>query len=415
MGGRFPKPTAPITCESLRRAGLQVLEPVDAKYASRQASYWSNSAKLSPSCIVQPTNAVKVAAALKTLVAAEERFAVRSGHTQWAGSNNIEQGVTINLVRLSWTRYDAEPETVDTGPSSLWGGVYGELAKYGCAVAGGWEGNVGVAGLILGGGNTFYTARHGFACDNVVEFEVVLADSRIITARGDDDATKDLFWALKGGSSNFGVVTNFRMRTLKCGPIWGGLTHHPRQATVNIHRDLDSSLLCFFAYTVLLQLKDIGIASFCVQTAGVEKPPAYDKWLDLSSIISTCQMTTVPELVHGRRIQNLHTDGDFWTQCLFQPLPKLFDERSAAAGGNAMGVERQSVDDLLFQAAAMVRTPEQETFAYPKIKAWISAVRGFAATIDRDKSQDPLVNYGKDNLKKLQDVAMNPGGFKISR
>ncbi|KAJ8119894.1 hypothetical protein O1611_g10507 [Lasiodiplodia mahajangana] len=266
------------------------------------------------------------------------------------------------------------------------------------------------------------------------------------------------------------------MHALESGPIWGGLTFYPRQVTEaaaqalvdftkGIHRDVDSNLLCFFAYT--------GIATFCVQTAGVEKPPAYDQWLSLPSITSTCQMTTVPELVsapqnnlptgyydiwftatfkndirivnraaelHEAMVEEIKTfipDGDFWTQCLFQPLPKLFGERSAAAGSNAMGIERQSVDGLLFQAAAMVRTREQESFVYPKIKAWVTSVKDFAGSIENgllewtylnyaDKSQDPLASYGKQNVKRLQNVAMkydpgkvfqllNPGGFKISQ
>lgn len=102
-----------------------------------------------------------------------------------------------------------------------------------------------------------------------------------------------------------------------------------------------------------------------------------------------------------------------------------------------MGVERQEADGLLFQAAAMLRTPEQEAFAYPKIKAWIEAVRAFAATeIDgglldwtylnyADRSQDPFGSYGAGNVRRLKDVAVRydpdgvfqklcPGGFKIS-
>lgn len=130
------------------------------------------------------------------------------------------------------------------------------------------------------------------------------------------------------------------------------------------------------------------------------------------------------------------SDGDFVTQCLFQPLPKLFGQRSAEAGGNIMGVEHQAENGLLLVAAAMVRTPEQEAFAYPKVKAWVQAVRDFAATVENgnlgwidlnyaDQSQDPLASYGIENVKKMRDVAAKydptqvfqtlcPGGFKIS-
>jgi hypothetical protein len=135
-------------------------------------------------------------------------------------------------------------------------------------------------------------------------------------------------------------------------------------------------------------------------------------------------------------IKAVISDGDFWTQCLFQPLPSLIGRASAKAGGNAMGVERQTQNGLLFQAAAMVRTPEQEAFAYSKIKAWIQAVKDFAATIEggnlewtylnyADSSQDPLASYGIENVKKLRQVAAKydpegvfqklcPGGFKLS-
>lgn len=129
-------------------------------------------------------------------------------------------------------------------------------------------------------------------------------------------------------------------------------------------------------------------------------------------------------------------DGDFVTQCLFQPLPKLFGQRSTEAGGNMLGVERQEHNGLLFLANSMVKTPEQESFAYNKVKAWVQEVKDFAATVENgnlewtflnyaDKSQDPLGSYGAENVKKLKDVAARydpeqvfqklcPGGFKIS-
>ncbi|RYP39077.1 hypothetical protein DL767_002340 [Monosporascus sp. MG133] len=486
MGSFFSRSAGPQASESLRKAGLRVLLPSDDEYATRQDSYWSNSAKLQPSYIVRPRNGQEVSTAVTTLAAAGERFAVRSGgHTQWAGANNIEGGATLDLGLLTWTRFDAATETVDVGPGGRWRDVYAALERHGRVVAGGREGNVGVAGLVLGGGNTFFTPRYGFACDNVVAFEVVLADGRIVVADAKGQQA-DLYWALKGGSNNFGIVTNFRMKALKSSPVWGGLTFFPKQVTPSaalalteftdgMHKDVDSNLLCFFAYTVSSPEATNGtLCSFppmYVQTAGVEKAPAYEQWLKLPSIMSTCQMTTVSELVSAPQ-HNLPThyhdiwftatfkndvrivtkaaemhedmveefkaaipDGDFWTQCLFQPLPTLFGQRSAEAGGNAMGVEHQVHNGLLFQAAAMVRTPEQETFAYPRIMALIEAIKEFAATIENgnldwtylnyaDRSQDPLASYGVENVKKLKEVAAKydlgqvfqelcPGGFKI--
>ena len=128
-------------------------------------------------------------------------------------------------------------------------------------------------------------------------------------------------------------------------------------------------------------------------------------------------------------------DGDFITQCLFQPLPTLFGQRSSEAGGNVMGIERQEHNGLLWLAVAMVRTPEAEAFAYPKVKAWVQSVKDFAETIENgnlewiylnyaDKSQDPIASYGVENVEKMRSVATKydpkrvfqrlcPGGFKI--
>ena len=253
----------------LKTAGLEadrILVPSDSDFAARQSSYWSRSAQLlQPACIVQPRSTQEVAVAVRALVSGMVPFAVRSGgHMAWAGANNIGAGgVTIDLGHMDWVRVptdeDESKKTVDLGPGNRWGKVYAELAAQGLTVAGGREGNVGIAGLILGGGMAFFTARYGLTCDNIIEYEVVLADGRIVRARKAGDHA-DLFRALKGGSGNFGIVTNFRMRTLPAPPVWAGMTVHPKEAipdairalnnfTDDVSTDVDSNLLCFFTYT----------------------------------------------------------------------------------------------------------------------------------------------------------------------
>ena len=263
--------------ERLRQAGLDVFLPSDETYTIRQESYFSKTAsQLAPACIVRPSSAAQVSSALRILAEGGYPFAIRSGgHAPNAGASNIDGGVTLDLGLLNWTRvetaqegdgvaegHEAEeaPVMVDIGPGARWTDVYASLYPHNLVVAGGREGGVGVGGLILGGGNTYFTASQGFACDNVVAFEVVLApDGRIVTATA-DNTYADLFWALRGGGNNFGVVTNFRMKALKGGShVWGGLTLIPWQATPlaaqalvdftsRVHEDVDSNLLCFFAY-----------------------------------------------------------------------------------------------------------------------------------------------------------------------
>jgi FAD/FMN-containing dehydrogenase len=165
-----------------------------------------------PWCFVLPRTAAEVSEALTALRSAgngagDWHVAVRSGGHGGDAQNNIADGVTIDLTRLNTTTYDEATNVASVGTGARWGNVYRELEKHGVVVTGGREAVVGVGGLVLGGGISWYTARTGFACDNVVNFEVVLASGDIINANA--SANSDLWLALKGGSSNFGIVTRF--------------------------------------------------------------------------------------------------------------------------------------------------------------------------------------------------------------
>ena len=101
-----------------------------------------------------------------------------------------------------------------------WADVYSYLEPYGLAAAGGRLGPVGVPGLLLAGGINFFGNQVGFGCDTVVNYEVVLANGTIVEANRTSHS--DLFWALKGGSSNFGLVTRFDMETIQSTKVWAG-------------------------------------------------------------------------------------------------------------------------------------------------------------------------------------------------
>ncbi|KAK4206111.1 putative fad binding domain protein [Rhypophila decipiens] len=219
-----PSPIAPTrsVIDSLE-ASLEhiMLLPNDPDYALRNGSYYSNSAKLRPVCILQPQSTSEVAEAVKTLVAGRHHFAVRSGGCNFWPSNNIDDGVTIDLNLLDAIEYDKEADTVSIGPGARWGQVYEELEKYDRTVGGGRETSVGVGGLVLSGGNNFFSGGHGLTCDQAIAFEVVLANGDIVLAK-EGAEHGDLLIALRGGGSNFGVVTRITMRTIPCGLVWGG-------------------------------------------------------------------------------------------------------------------------------------------------------------------------------------------------
>ena len=168
-----------LQCSVLEVAGLgdRMLYPGEESYDERVQSYWSEAAQLNSTCIIQPHDPNEVANIVTTLAQANStypcKFAVRSGgHITWAGGSNIADGVTVDLGFLNTTVYHAENNTAAIGPGARWLSVYQTLDALNIAVGGGRAGTVGVSGLLLGGGNSFYAARNGMACDGVVNFQV---------------------------------------------------------------------------------------------------------------------------------------------------------------------------------------------------------------------------------------------------
>ncbi|KAK2757544.1 hypothetical protein FQN54_004513 [Arachnomyces sp. PD_36] len=187
-------------------------------------TYWDAENKGDrPACILFPSSAEDVSIAVKAL---KERpsvpFAIKSGGHQFnRGFSSTDGGVLIsfrpNLASISLSE---DGETAEVGPGARWQEASEALDSSNKCVVGGRIGNVGVGGYTLGGGLSFLTAQHGFASDNVVNYEAVLADGSIVNAN--ETSNTDLYWALRGGGSIFAVVTMFTLKTHDIGDIWGG-------------------------------------------------------------------------------------------------------------------------------------------------------------------------------------------------
>lgn len=128
---------------------------------------------------------------------------------QFPGSNNIDGGVLITLNKLQ--NYKVHNDTIEVGPGMKWIDVVSALDPYHRAVIGGRLKTIGVPGLTLIGGVHYFINKYGFAMDNVVRYDVVLGNGTQVIA--DNSTNRDLFWALKGGANNFGLVTKFTLKT----------------------------------------------------------------------------------------------------------------------------------------------------------------------------------------------------------
>ncbi|EPE34586.1 FAD-binding protein [Glarea lozoyensis ATCC 20868] len=147
------------------------------------------------------------------------KFAIRgAGQQPLPGCANIKNGKTLDLSGL--TDIEVQDGVISIGAGCRWGAVYDRLQEDGLAVTGARSGNNGIGGLALAGGLSFFGTREGFICDNVVNYQVVLASGEIVNANAQEHS--DLFVAIRGGGNNFGVVTRFDIRTFKQGPFWGG-------------------------------------------------------------------------------------------------------------------------------------------------------------------------------------------------
>ncbi|KAF2874572.1 hypothetical protein BDV95DRAFT_488216 [Massariosphaeria phaeospora] len=221
-----------MACEKLRAALPGKVSLADeASYNSSVNSYYFRSARQRPSCVVSPTSTEDLSTAIKVLTGHPEvQFAVRSGgHQPHPEVSNTDHGITINLGGLNTITKSIDNDDVyRVGVGAGWINVYEVLDRVKRTALGSRESTVGVGGFITGGGLSYFAPERGFACDYVVNMEVVLASGEIIEVN--DKSHPDLFWALKGGRSNFGIVTRIDITTFQLESFWGGATMYPWDA-----------------------------------------------------------------------------------------------------------------------------------------------------------------------------------------
>ena len=161
--------------------------------------------------------------------------AVRGGGHNVAGRATTEGGVMIDLSRMKGIHVDPAGRTARAQGGVTWGEFNRETQLHGLAVTGGIVSTTGIAGLTLGGGLGHAMGKYGLTIGNLLSAEVVTADGRILTAS--EEENEDLFWALRGGGGNFGVVASFEYRLHPVGPmVTAGLVAHPYPAAGDVLR-----------------------------------------------------------------------------------------------------------------------------------------------------------------------------------
>jgi FAD/FMN-containing dehydrogenase len=198
----------------------QVLDPMHPEYElARQV--FNGAIDRRPALIVRPLDAADVAAALDFARTSGLPLSVRGGGHNVAGHGVCDDGVMVDLRLMRSVRVDPVERIAEAGGGATWNDFDPPCQLHGLATPGGTFGSTGVGGLTLGGGLGHLMGRYGLTLDNLLQAEVVTAAGDVVVA--DAETNADLFWGLRGGGGNFGVVTRFVFRLHELPPLTGGL------------------------------------------------------------------------------------------------------------------------------------------------------------------------------------------------
>jgi FAD/FMN-containing dehydrogenase len=221
----------PVLTPTLARQGEplqprlgEVLRPGDPGYDAARA-IWNGAIDRRPAFIVRCRTTAEVAATVRFAAQSGLLLAVRAGGHSIPGWSVCEGGVMIDLSPMKGIEVDPARRVALAEPGLLWHDYDAAVQAHGLASTGGEISHTGVAGLTLGGGIGWLSRSHGLACDHLVAAEVVLADGSVVTASESENA--DLFWALRGGGGNFGIVTRFSFRLHPVAPLMAGFCMWP--------------------------------------------------------------------------------------------------------------------------------------------------------------------------------------------
>ncbi|OTB02610.1 hypothetical protein M426DRAFT_322532 [Hypoxylon sp. CI-4A] len=461
-----------VVCNEIKaKFTNNTVEPTEDTYEALSTENWSQTVWAKPTCIIQPANTEELSSIVSSIVEQNVEFAVRSGgHSVVKGAANINGGVLIDMVNFDTVDYDADKKVAVVGSGLRWKEVYTSLDQYNVTVAGGRVLDVGVGGLTLGGGLSYLADLYGLVCDNVVNYEVVTAKGDVLNANSESNA--DLFWALKGGANNFGVVTKFTLKTYDIYNVWGGVRVYSLDA-------LPALFDAMYEYqsvankdpyaNIMLQAfptnSSIGAILNMVYLKPEEEPEAFAPFRNITALQDLTQLQTLTELMLAAPLPELTRVN--WYSASFTTDKELFDTVSdivsnapeleqlanltagslafgwqpisssavlagQANGGNALGLQPVNQTWLVLDVGWW--SPEDDELAnnytasiIDKVDNASKASNNYIDYIfmnDASADQPVIEHYGQENVAKLKETAkkydpngvfqtLASGGFKL--
>ncbi|PQE14054.1 oxidoreductase FAD-binding protein [Rutstroemia sp. NJR-2017a BBW] len=451
------------------------------EYDELNTSYLSAlESDLSPACIFLPSTKEQIAEFIEVIGpfvdAGEVAFAIRgAGQVPLPGAANIANGITMDLRNL--TGVELADGYVSVAAGERWSSVYSKLSAVGLATTGSRSGNGGIGGLALEGGLSFFSSREGFVCDNVINYEIVLASGAIVNANANSNS--DLWLALKGGANNFGVVTRYNLRTFAQSPFWGGSVYYyqpsfPSQIEALVtemqkpNPSTQTQIMISIGYAAAFGM--VACQNQVYYTEDVQNPPVLEPFtaiepqidalnslrpLTLTSASSEqasdakgsqrlSYMNTVVKAdnatlqaassIYTTAIQNITSTPGLICSLTLQPYPVSLLEKSVANGGNSLGLSPADGPLVSILLLTYWQNESDDTTVLGTMRDALENIK--AESVARNTAadyifmnyasgfQDPIGSYGAENKKKMQDVSRKydpaglfqkgvPGGFKL--
>ncbi|KAI0888224.1 FAD-binding domain-containing protein [Annulohypoxylon maeteangense] len=433
-------------------------------YETTRSKFWSlqQSKETSPRCFAHPINAEEVSIIVLLSRATNCPFAVKGGgHAAFKGASNSDGGITIDFDRMKHVIPNADTKSVAIGPGNTWLDVYTVLEKFNLTMAGGRTATVGVSGLTLGGGLSFFSGLYGMTCDNIINYEIVLGSGEIITV--DSKTNADLFWALRGGGGNFGVVTQFVASTFKQGPMWGGTVAwemHSTKATLidalvsyaenGSQEDPNSALIVSFAYIQNYQAwlsvvmahhsdpqpsgshpkvfddfmsienevqgskRNAFHSNFTVEIDDASPPGLRESYWTLTTHVDK-QLTLDLLAIFEEEIIPIQNLTEFLPAFVYQvvTVPQL--KAMTRNGGNALGIDGSEKPLFLINYSARWKFDSDDALVLTAMSNILSRSRELARARGLDhpflymnyasQFQDPLGSYGTENKARLMRIS----------
>ncbi|KAI5923884.1 FAD-binding domain-containing protein [Camillea tinctor] len=448
-------------------ADLVVL-PGNEEYDEIIKSYFSGlERELRPACFLTPTSSIQAADIVKAIkpFAGRPKVAIcGAGQQATPGVANVHDGITIHLRKLRGIEIDAERQVVSVAAGEQMGAVYEKVMAAGLGVVGNRHSSGGIGGDGVQGGLSYFSYARGLVCDNVINYEVVLASGEIVNAN--QETNRDLWVALKGGGNNFGIVTRFYLRVFQQGQLWGGKLFYFQpsfsgqiQSLVdylhNPNADADVHICVSLGYAPalgdILCMNDI----FCTRP---EKPKALEPFADIQPQIDQMKTLRIDSLksftdeafsgalanrvvkmsttvkadvgileyaveTYHASLEKLKGVKNLLFSITFESLPASIIQQSMARGGNSLGLKPSDGPLVIVLFYSSWDSPSDDKKVYDVNEEAIEnidkeAQRKNVAARYRylnyaSATQDPISSYGPDSKAHLQTVSAkyDPEGF----